>query len=216
MAARLWVIWSARNDMLWNDKVWSLEDLRRAVESFLHDWKLAFSPSENMSQVHSVASPAVWHPPPEGWVKCNIDASLPAVNATPGLRRYPPFKPTCNNEFKELIIIILVRVRGCVRSYATSYAMVFWSFAHPTHVIVLVDSSLIEFASWIMDNISDMNNRMDAIELEDDITSVSRSQFSEEIVQAFVVFVNASSSATTAAMKLSLLNIESSSNNDVA
>nr|GMD14567.1 uncharacterized protein LOC109164732 [Ipomoea batatas] len=76
MAARLWVIWSARNDMLWNDKVWSLEDLRRAVESFLHDWKLAFSPSENMSQVHSVASPAVWHPPPEGWVKCNIDASL--------------------------------------------------------------------------------------------------------------------------------------------
>nr|GLL30091.1 berberine bridge enzyme-like 21 [Ipomoea trifida] len=76
IAARLWVIWSARNDRLWNDKVWSLEDLRRAVESFLHDWKLAYSPSENMSQVHSVASPAVWHPPPEGSVKCNIDASL--------------------------------------------------------------------------------------------------------------------------------------------
>ncbi|XP_031121223.1 uncharacterized protein LOC116024469 [Ipomoea triloba] len=76
MAARLWVIWSARNDRLWNDKVWSLEDLRRAVESFLHDWKLAYSPSENISQVHSVASHAVWHPPPEGWVKCNVDVSL--------------------------------------------------------------------------------------------------------------------------------------------
>ncbi|XP_031101762.1 uncharacterized protein LOC116005658 [Ipomoea triloba] len=76
LAARIWAIWTARNDALWNAKVWNDVSLKNFIVNCVSTWLESYL-STNLSlhgtPIHEVA---VWSPPPLGMVKCNIDASL--------------------------------------------------------------------------------------------------------------------------------------------
>nr|GMD70689.1 uncharacterized protein LOC109152773 [Ipomoea batatas] len=76
MAATYWTIWIARNEALWNTKVWQTAELKHMVESLINSWKLAYSntANQNFSKMHAISVP--WQPPPVGKVKCNVDAAL--------------------------------------------------------------------------------------------------------------------------------------------
>ncbi|XP_031108541.1 uncharacterized protein LOC116013019 [Ipomoea triloba] len=76
MAATYWTIWIARNEALWNTKVWQTAELKHMVESLINSWKLAYSntANQNFSKMHAISVP--WRPPPVGKVKCNVDAAL--------------------------------------------------------------------------------------------------------------------------------------------
>nr|GLL37564.1 uncharacterized protein LOC109164732 [Ipomoea trifida] len=76
MAARLWTIWSARNDKLWNVKVWSLVDLKRNVAASVSSWSQAYVFSSVSTPVAPINAVDNWCVPPVGYLKCNVDASL--------------------------------------------------------------------------------------------------------------------------------------------
>nr|GMD03711.1 disease resistance protein RPP13-like isoform X3 [Ipomoea batatas] len=76
MAARLWATWSARNEALWNNKIWSANYLKGFVESCVSSWQQNYFPNTRpLHEVHN-AAPVMWSPPPMGMLKCNVDASL--------------------------------------------------------------------------------------------------------------------------------------------
>nr|GMD13251.1 UPF0481 protein At3g47200-like [Ipomoea batatas] len=76
MAARLWVIWSARNDKLWNAKVCNFDDLLRTVDIYVSSWTQAYVLPPGLMSVAPNTVVNVWCAPPFGYLKCNVDASL--------------------------------------------------------------------------------------------------------------------------------------------
>nr|GMD06259.1 uncharacterized protein LOC109186235 [Ipomoea batatas] len=81
MASKLWVIWSVRNDRLWNDKVWQVGEIEQNVRSLVASWQQVYSsPSSLLRNITATPLPGdsltVWVPPPVGMVKCNVDAAL--------------------------------------------------------------------------------------------------------------------------------------------
>nr|GMD01593.1 uncharacterized protein LOC109159798 [Ipomoea batatas] len=76
MAARLWVIWSARNDKLWNAKVCNFDDLLRTVDIYVSSWTQAYVLPPGLMSVAPNTVVNVWCVPPFGYLKCNVDASL--------------------------------------------------------------------------------------------------------------------------------------------
>nr|GLL44527.1 uncharacterized protein LOC109158014 [Ipomoea trifida] len=76
LAARLWATWSARNDALWNNKIWTADYLIGFVENCVNSWKQCYVHTTNASRENNTVELATWFPPLPGMLKCNVDAAL--------------------------------------------------------------------------------------------------------------------------------------------
>ncbi|XP_031127667.1 uncharacterized protein LOC116029767 [Ipomoea triloba] len=83
MAARFWTTWKARNDKIWNGRLWSVDSLKRQVDALVAAWKQYYhTPSVGLQR--STQSLDFWMPPPSGKYKCNVDAALFATGVAFG------------------------------------------------------------------------------------------------------------------------------------
>nr|GME00445.1 angelicin synthase-like [Ipomoea batatas] len=75
IAACAWVVWNARNDAVWNAKSYDINAMQRMVESNVETWQQVYmhSPSSLPNPTTFVST---WSPPPQGMLKCNVDAAL--------------------------------------------------------------------------------------------------------------------------------------------
>nr|GMD61733.1 uncharacterized protein LOC109192125 [Ipomoea batatas] len=73
-AAKLWLIWNARNDAVWKGKSLCVDALLRQAEKLRDLWFSAYSRDAAATTV--VPGAATWSPPPVHRLKCNVDAAL--------------------------------------------------------------------------------------------------------------------------------------------
>nr|GLL23236.1 uncharacterized protein LOC109176732 [Ipomoea trifida] len=74
VAAKLWLIWSVRNDVIWKGKALSIANLLNHAARLCDLWFSVYSRGDNSAGGNS--NEAVWIPPPPGRIKCNVDAAL--------------------------------------------------------------------------------------------------------------------------------------------
>ncbi|XP_019167881.1 PREDICTED: uncharacterized protein LOC109163586 [Ipomoea nil] len=74
MAAVFWIIWTARNDMVWRGKLPSLDWASEQLHKLQTDWKEVYT-NRNQDRVNEAAL-ADWSPPPPNFIKCNVDATV--------------------------------------------------------------------------------------------------------------------------------------------
>ncbi|XP_043813957.1 uncharacterized protein LOC110609368 [Manihot esculenta] len=70
----LWALWQNRNNVVWKGQGQTASGVFFMALNFLQQWKAA----RVVSSVSTIVDPArpIWSPPPHGWIKANIDASL--------------------------------------------------------------------------------------------------------------------------------------------
>nr|GLL29647.1 uncharacterized protein LOC109154171 [Ipomoea trifida] len=74
VAAKLWLIWKARNYVIWKGKTFCAVDLLRQA-LWLHDsWFSAYS--RNTDSLVDNSGSTSWTPPPTNIFKCNVDAAV--------------------------------------------------------------------------------------------------------------------------------------------
>ncbi|XP_060961087.1 uncharacterized protein LOC133031571 [Cannabis sativa] len=78
MAMILWGVWGARNDLLWNKKLASIERVVSAAVTFLELWKVAQLKNGDVSTSNSHASAGfeLWSKLSLGELKVNCDAAI--------------------------------------------------------------------------------------------------------------------------------------------
>ncbi|KAH9769784.1 putative reverse transcriptase/RNA-dependent DNA polymerase [Citrus sinensis] len=71
-----WRIWIHRNDIIWNNKISSVQQVLNSAGQLLYQWQVAKKQVYYVDDdVHRLAHGAVsWERPKFGWVKCNVDA----------------------------------------------------------------------------------------------------------------------------------------------
>nr|GMD72664.1 uncharacterized protein LOC109162712 [Ipomoea batatas] len=74
IAAKLWLVWNARNDAVWKGKFLRVDDLLRQVESLRYLWVSDYSRDVVVTAVALGATS--WSPLPIHRLKCNVDATL--------------------------------------------------------------------------------------------------------------------------------------------
>nr|GMD60280.1 uncharacterized protein LOC109158014 [Ipomoea batatas] len=74
IAAKLWLVWNARNDAVWKGKFLRVDDLLRQVESLRDLWVSDYSRDVVVTAVAPGATS--WSPLPIHRLKCNVDAAL--------------------------------------------------------------------------------------------------------------------------------------------
>ncbi|XP_019172094.1 PREDICTED: uncharacterized protein LOC109167528 [Ipomoea nil] len=75
MATRFWTCWLARNDKVWHGKTWSSSTLKERVTQLVIQWQRDVHVNTATNQ-SSNPPPATWSPPPNGLLKCNVDATV--------------------------------------------------------------------------------------------------------------------------------------------
>nr|GMC92423.1 uncharacterized protein LOC109163497 [Ipomoea batatas] len=83
VAAKLWLIWSVRNDVIWKGKALCVANLLNHAARLCDLWLSVYSRGDNTAGGNS--SEAVWIPPPPSRIKCNVDAALYGDDAGFGL-----------------------------------------------------------------------------------------------------------------------------------
>nr|GMC53033.1 uncharacterized protein LOC109154171 [Ipomoea batatas] len=83
IAARLWLIWNARNDAVWKGKSMCVEFILRQAESLRDLWISVYS--RDAAVAETPHGPTTWSPPPAHHLKCNVDAALFEEGAGYGL-----------------------------------------------------------------------------------------------------------------------------------
>ncbi|XP_043813716.1 uncharacterized protein LOC122723877 [Manihot esculenta] len=70
----LWALWQNRNNVVWKGQGQTASGVFFMALNFLQQWKAA----RVVFSVSTIIDPArpIWSPPPHGWIKANIDASL--------------------------------------------------------------------------------------------------------------------------------------------
>ncbi|XP_043813396.1 uncharacterized protein LOC122723815 [Manihot esculenta] len=70
----LWALWQNRNNVVWKGQGQTASGVFCMALNFLQQWKAA----RVVSSVSTIVDPVrpIWSPPPHGWIKANIDASL--------------------------------------------------------------------------------------------------------------------------------------------
>lgn len=76
MAAIFWTLWKVRNDHVWNGKNWVLSMIKAHVDSLIFSWKQTYSSNMASNQGTTLSSYGSWLCPPQGRLKCNVDAAL--------------------------------------------------------------------------------------------------------------------------------------------
>jgi len=76
MAMVIWSLWYNRNNIIWNNKRSTPSQVNMMANSLWDDWRLANCISENSLDNHSHNPIQRWVKPPEGWLKCNVDAGF--------------------------------------------------------------------------------------------------------------------------------------------
>ncbi|XP_019182138.1 PREDICTED: uncharacterized protein LOC109177282 [Ipomoea nil] len=82
MAAVFWMIWIARNDRIWRNKVWTVEATHNQIELLIATWNENYKREITVDQIRDDG--ATWEPPAPNWVKCNVDAALSSVEVAFG------------------------------------------------------------------------------------------------------------------------------------
>jgi ribonuclease HI len=75
-ATLVWVLWSNRNNSIWNE---TKEQGAALGYKARHMWEEWFTAQHLQRGQHASAQPSSslqWHKPPEGWYKCNVDAGF--------------------------------------------------------------------------------------------------------------------------------------------
>lgn len=75
-----WNIWNRRNKLVWDKVNMYVFRTKMKILYLLADWKKAQQEGMKQKQGHNLSG-RVWHVPPRGWVKVNVDAAV-----TPGLQ----------------------------------------------------------------------------------------------------------------------------------
>lgn len=81
-----WVIWCARNEVVFNDIQWTIWKILSKIRS-LHDTIVCAFGTSTLSRPARMVK---WHPPAEHWVKLNVDGSSlgnPIISGFGGLLR---------------------------------------------------------------------------------------------------------------------------------
>ncbi|XP_019168825.1 PREDICTED: uncharacterized protein LOC109164732 [Ipomoea nil] len=103
MVCQFWVMWKARNDVVWNVKQWQIQDMRQLVVAQLAAWVQVYSSICTAQATAGMqGSPTIWIPLPEGFLKCNVDASIHGGDAAYGvvLRNHEGrFIAACSGKF---------------------------------------------------------------------------------------------------------------------
>ncbi|XP_024632637.1 uncharacterized protein [Medicago truncatula] len=79
MAMVIWSLWCNRNNIIWNNKRSTPSqqvNVMGMANSLCEDWRLANYISENSLDSCSENPIQSWVKPPEGWLKCNVDAGF--------------------------------------------------------------------------------------------------------------------------------------------
>lgn len=85
-SATCWVIWCARNEVVFNDIQWTTWKILSKIRS-LHDTIVCAFGTSTLSRPARMVK---WHPPAEHWVKLNVDGSSlgnPIISGFGGLLR---------------------------------------------------------------------------------------------------------------------------------
>ncbi|XP_043812710.1 uncharacterized protein LOC110614869 [Manihot esculenta] len=77
-----WALWHNRNNVVWKAQGRTASGVFFMALNFLQQWRGACSDSTSCTNVVSVLT--VWSPPPQGWIKVNIDASLNSQRSSLG------------------------------------------------------------------------------------------------------------------------------------
>ncbi|XP_073294606.1 uncharacterized protein [Primulina huaijiensis] len=73
-----WAIWKQRNNKLWNSCNLPASDTVYTAMNDLYEWIAVKSRRQPEDGKYPTRTECVlWHPPPESFVKCNIDAAFP-------------------------------------------------------------------------------------------------------------------------------------------
>ncbi|XP_019176115.1 PREDICTED: uncharacterized protein LOC109171509 [Ipomoea nil] len=80
LAAVFWTAWCVRNEVVWHDKVLSVEEAYNRIKHFQDTWMAAYAPVHQPSR--RTDQPGMWTPPPQDVMKCNIDAATFATGAS--------------------------------------------------------------------------------------------------------------------------------------
>jgi ribonuclease HI len=80
VAVLLWVAWQNRNNKVWNDTCIQAQQLGYQAARYWHDWAVVNSLLQDQLQPAPNATAAtntvLWQQPPQGYLKCNVDASF--------------------------------------------------------------------------------------------------------------------------------------------
>ncbi|MCI13610.1 ribonuclease H protein, partial [Trifolium medium] len=85
-----WSIWKKRNLKLWENKHETADQVLNRANGVLSAWQAAQkyhdrTVSTGTNIAHSDIAELIWKPPPEGYVKCNIDASIFSTDCKVGM-----------------------------------------------------------------------------------------------------------------------------------
>ncbi|XP_058746722.1 uncharacterized protein LOC131619666 [Vicia villosa] len=67
------VIWKNRNDLIWHNE--SEEATKMGLLAF-HNWQDWYKAQKDLDNENVYEHNLDWSPPPEGWLKCNVDAGF--------------------------------------------------------------------------------------------------------------------------------------------
>ncbi|CAN0897822.1 Putative ribonuclease H protein At1g65750 [Linum grandiflorum] len=79
-----WSIWRERNNMIWNAKITPLGVVLQGSLHYLADWRAARARIQPSPPPPSIPPCPKWHPPPPGYLKCNIDVATFAAEHKTG------------------------------------------------------------------------------------------------------------------------------------
>ncbi|CAN0886231.1 Putative ribonuclease H protein At1g65750 [Linum grandiflorum] len=80
----IWSIWRERNNRIWNNKTTPIDMVLQGSNQYLQDWKAA---QARLPPNQTITAPPLcpkWHPPPTGYLKCNVDVATFATHHKTG------------------------------------------------------------------------------------------------------------------------------------